>query len=109
MLNKVQLIGRLGSDVELKEFEKGAVANFSLATDESYKNATGDKVEKTEWHRLVANGELAKVMAKYLKKGSQIYAEGKIQSRDYEDREGVKKHITEIYVSEFKFLDKKEG
>lgn len=110
MLNKVTLIGRLGSDVELKNFENGgAAASFSLATDESYKNSAGEKVEKTEWHRLVVSGELAKTMAKYLHKGSLIYVEGKIQSREYEDKENVKRSVTEIYVLEFKFLDKKEA
>lgn len=95
-LNKVQLIGRLGRDPEMKYMDSGkAIANFTLATDESYKNNDGDKVERTEWHKLVMFGKVAEIAGEYLKKGSLVYIEGKLQTRSY-DKDGETKYVTEI-------------
>lgn len=99
--NKVQLIGRLGADVELKTTTGGkAMAKFSLATNESYKNAKGEKVEETYWHNLVAFGKPAEILNKYTRKGSEIGIEGKLVSRSYEDKDGQKKYVTEVQVNE---------
>ncbi len=96
-VNKVILIGNLGKDPDVKHLESGAtVTNFPLATTESYKNKNGEKVEQTEWHNIVLWRGLAEVAEKYLKKGNQIYLEGRIRTRSYEDKEGNKKYITEI-------------
>lgn len=96
-VNKVILVGNLGKDPEIRAIEGGRkVASFSLATTESYKDKKGERVDKTEWHNIVFWGPIADVIEKYLKKGSQIYLEGKITNRSYEDKEGVKKYITEI-------------
>ena len=100
--NKVQLIGNLGMTPEVKEFEKGRkMAKFSLATNESYKDSKGNKVENTQWHNLVAWGKTAELIGKYLEKGTEIAIEGKLINRMYEDKTGVKKYITEIEVSDF--------
>jgi single-strand DNA-binding protein len=96
-VNKVILIGHLGKDPEVRSIEGGKkVANFTLATSESYKDKSGQRVEKTEWHNIAFWGAIADVIEKYLKKGSQIYVEGRISTRSYEDKEGVKKYFTEI-------------
>ena len=110
MLNKVILIGNLGKDPELRHLDSGkAVANFSLATSETYKNKSGEKVSNTEWHNIVLWSPLAEVAEKYLRKGSQVYIEGKISSRTYEDKEGNKKYITEVTGKSLVMLgDKKE-
>ncbi len=110
MLNKVILIGNLGKDPELRHLDSGkAVANFSLATSETYKNKSGERVSNTEWHNIVLWSPLAEVAEKYLRKGSQVYIEGKISSRTYEDKEGNKKYITEITGKSLVMLgDKKE-
>ena len=101
MKNKVQLIGRLGADVELKTINGGkAMAKFSLATNESYKNAKGEKVDETYWHNLVAFGKTAEIIHKYTRKGSEIGIEGKLVSRSYEDKDGQKKYVTEVQVNE---------
>lgn len=96
-INKVILVGNLGKDPELRTLESGRkVANFSLATTETYKDKNGERVDQTEWHNIVFWGPIAEVIEKYLKKGSQVYIEGKIRTRSYDDKEGVKKYITEI-------------
>jgi single-strand DNA-binding protein len=96
-VNKVILVGHLGKDPEIRSIEGGRkVANFTLATTESYKDKNGQRVDKTEWHNIAFWGPIADVIEKYLKKGSQIYLEGKITNRSYEDKEGVKKYFTEI-------------
>lgn len=96
-INKVILIGNLGKDPEVKTLESGAkVANFSLATSESYKGKDGQRVTQTEWHNIVLWRGLAEVAEQYLKKGNQVYIEGKIRSRSWEDKDGNKKYITEI-------------
>ena len=105
-LNKVQLIGHLGGDPELKFTDSNiAVANFRLATNESYKDQNGNLVERTEWHNIVAWRKAAEVMHEYQKKGSKVYLEGKLQTRSWEDKEGNKRYTTEVVVSEFMFLD----
>lgn len=96
-VNKVILVGHLGKDPEIRALENGRkVANFSLATTETYKDRNGERVDNTEWHNIVFWGPVADVIEKYLKKGSQIYLEGKLRTRSYEDKDGVKKYITEI-------------
>jgi len=96
-INKVILVGNLGKDPELRTLESGRkVANFSLATTETYKDKNGERVDQTEWHNIVFWGPIADVIEKYLKKGSQVYIEGKIRTRSYDDKEGNKKYITEI-------------
>jgi single-strand DNA-binding protein len=107
--NRVQLIGNLGANPEVKNFDKGKkLAKFSLATNESFKNAQGDLVKETQWHNLIAWGKTAEIVEKLLKKGSEIAVEGKLVSRSYTDKEGTKRYITEIEVSEFLMFDKKE-
>jgi len=110
-VNKVILIGNLGKDPEVRSLESGVkVASFSLATTESYKNKEGQKVEQTEWHNIVMWRGLAEVAEKYLKKGSQIFLEGKIRSRSWDDKEGNKRYTTEIIADTFTMLgSKKEG
>lgn len=105
-VNKAILVGRLGRDPETRFTSGGqAVANFSLATDSSYKDRNGERQKRTEWHRIVLWGKLAELAQQYLKKGSQVYLEGRIQSREWEDkRDGQKKTSVEIVVSEMKFL-----
>jgi single-strand DNA-binding protein len=96
-VNKVILVGNLGEDPKVKYLDNGvAVANFSLATTENYKNKKGERVSQTEWHNIVLWRGLAEIAEKYLKKGSSIYIEGKIKTRKWEDKEGVTKYSTEI-------------
>jgi single-strand DNA-binding protein len=96
-VNKAILLGNVGKDPEIKAFEGGRkVANFTLATTESYKDKNGEKVDNTEWHNIAFWGPVVDVIEKYVKKGSQLYIEGKIRTRSYEAKEGGKKYITEI-------------
>ena len=96
-VNKAILLGNLGKDPEIRKLDDGrAVANFSIATSESYKNKAGEKVTNTEWHNIVLWSPLAEIAENYLKKGSQVYIEGKISNRSNEDKEGVKKYISEV-------------
>jgi single-strand DNA-binding protein len=106
-LNKVMLIGRIQpNDPELRYTQSGQpVCHFKLVTDDSYKDRDGNLVERSEWHQIVAWGKVGEIIAQYTKKGSQIYLEGKIQTRKFEDREGQTRYITEINVSDFTFLD----
>ena len=100
--NSVQLIGNLGKDVELVKFENGnQLAKMSLATNEYYRNKEGEKVEETQWHNIVAWGKKAEVMAKLLKKGSEIAIQGKLTHRTFEDKEGMTKYFTEVVVHDF--------
>lgn len=104
-VNKVILVGNLGKDPELRYTASGtAVANFSLATTERYKDRDGNSQEKTEWHNIVVWRQLAEICGKYLTKGKQIYIEGKIQTRSYDDRDGNKRYITEIVVDQMQML-----
>lgn len=104
-VNKVILVGNLGKDPEVRHLENGrAVANFSIATSETYKNKQGEKVTNTEWHNVVLWTPLAEIAEKYLNKGNQVYIEGKLTSRSYEDKEGVTKYITEVVGREMTLL-----
>ena len=108
-VNKVILVGNLGKDPEVRSLESGTkVASFSLATSESYKNKDGQKVDQTEWHNVVMWRGLAEVAEKYLKKGSQIYLEGKIRTRTWDDKEGNKRYTTEIIADTFTMLGKRD-
>jgi single-strand DNA-binding protein len=108
-LNKVMLIGHLGKDPELKYTPGGAaVATVSLATNESYKDKEGNQQEKTEWHRLVFWNKQAEIAAEYLKKGAQIFVEGKMQTRSWE-KDGQKHYMTEVVVFNLQMLGRKEG
>jgi len=105
--NKVQLIGNLGNDPEIITLDSGKkLAKFSLATNESYKDANGEKQTKTEWHNLVAWNKNAELIENYVKKGQEIAIEGKLTSRSYKDKEGIKKYITEVVVNELLLLGK---
>lgn len=107
-VNKVILVGRLGADPQLKFTPSGrANANFNLATNYSWKDQEGNAQEKTDWHRIVAWGKLAEVMGEWLKKGSYVYLEGRLQTRSYEDANGVKKWITEVVVTDMEMLGRK--
>ena len=104
-VNKVLLVGNLGKDVELRYTPSGtAVATFSLATSENYKDRDGNRQTKTEWHNIVAWRNVAEICGKYLKKGSQVYVEGKLQTRNYDDRDGNKRYITEIVIEKMQML-----
>jgi single-strand DNA-binding protein len=108
-VNKVILIGNVGKDPDVRYMENNvAVAKFSLATTESYKKSTGEVVKNTEWHNIVLWRGLAQVAEKYVKKGSQIYIEGRIKSRSYDDKDGVKKYITEIVGDNMTLLGKRD-
>ena len=108
-LNKIFLIGRLGRDPEVRSTSTGQdVANFTLATDESYIANNGEKIEKTEWHRIVAWGKQAEFAANYLNKGSLIFIEGKIESRKWKDQSGIEKSTTEIIAAKITGLDSKK-
>lgn len=104
-VNKVILIGRLGKDPETRYMTNGeAVTNCTLATSESWKDKSGEKQEKTEWHNLVFYRRLAEIAGEYLKKGSQIYVEGKLQTRKWQDKEGKDRYTTEIVANEMTML-----
>ena len=105
MLNKVILIGRLGREPELRYMANGAaVCNFSVATSESWKDKNGQRHESTEWHNVTMYRKLAEIAGQYLTKGSQVYLEGKIQSRKYTDKNGVERTAYEIIANEMKML-----
>ncbi|MEJ2112591.1 MAG: single-stranded DNA-binding protein [Flavobacteriaceae bacterium] len=105
--NKVQLIGNLGNDPEIINLESGkTLVKFAIATNESYKNANGEKVTDTQWHNVVAWGKTATIAEKYLMKGKEVAIEGKLTSRSYETKEGDKRYITEIVVQELLMLGK---
>src|SRR4051812_34391256 len=109
-LNKAMIIGRLGKDPEVRYTQGGqAVASFSVATDHKWTNKSGEKQEKTEWHRIKAWGKLAELAGEYLSKGRQVYVEGRIETSEYTDKEGVKKYSTEINAQEIQFLDSGKG
>lgn len=109
-VNKVILLGNLGGDPEVRTLENGnKVANFNIATSESYKDRnTGERITQTEWHRIVMWRGLAEIAEKYLHKGDQIYVEGKIQTRNYQDKDGVTRYTTEIVVSDMTMLGKRD-
>jgi len=106
MVNRALLIGRLGADPEVRYTPDGAmVTSFRLATDEQWKDKAGEKVQKTEWHRIVTFGKLAEICGNYLSKGKMVFVEGRIQTRSWEDKEGNKRYTTEIIASDMRMLD----
>ena len=106
--NKVQLIGNLGNNPEVITLDSGKkLAKFSIATNETYKNGQGEKITDTQWHNVVAWNKTAEIIEKYVTKGSEIAVEGKLVTRSYEDKEGIKKYITEIVVNELLMLGSK--
>lgn len=110
-VNKVILVGNLGRDPEVRYSPNGqAVANATIATSESWKDkTTGEKQERTEWHRLVFFGRLAEIAGEYLKKGSQIYVEGRLQTRKWQDKDGHDRYTTEIVANDMQMLGSREG
>lgn len=109
-VNKVILIGNLGKDPELRYTSSGvAVASFTLATNEAWKDQDGTMQERTQWHNIVAWRKLAEICGEYLKKGGKIYLEGKLQYRSYDDKNGVKRYVTEIVLDEMLMLDRKDS
>jgi single-strand DNA-binding protein len=110
-INKIILVGSLGKDPELKQLTNGnAIANISLATSESWKDRnTGQKQEKTEWHRIVIFGKLAEIAGQYLKKGSKVYIEGSLKTRKWQDNTGNERYVTEIHASSMQMLDSLRG
>jgi single-strand DNA-binding protein len=106
--NKVQLIGNLGGKPEVKEMEGGKkLATFNIATNENHRNAKGEKVTETQWHRAIAWGKVAEIAEKYLDKGKEVAIEGKLINRSYNDKDGNKKYITEVQVNELLMLGAK--
>jgi single-strand DNA-binding protein len=103
--NKVQLIGHLGNTPDVRETEAGKKwVRFSMATNQTYRNAKGEKITETQWHNLVAWGKLAEIAEKYLEKGKEVAIEGKLVNRSYNDKDGNKKYITEVHVNELLML-----
>lgn len=108
-VNKAILVGNVGKDPEVRHLDGGvSLARFTLATSEQYKNKAGELVKTTEWHNIVAWRQLAEVSEKYIRKGSQIYVEGKITNRQYDDKEGVKHYSYEIVADNIRLLGRKE-
>ena len=106
--NRVQLIGRVGNDPEVKTFDGGKkVANINIATNDFYKNEKGERVEQTEWHRVVAWGKTAEIIEQYVIKGKEIAVDGKLTHRSYDDKDGTKRFITEVVVSDVQLLGSK--
>jgi single-strand DNA-binding protein len=106
--NKVQLIGNLGNSPEVRTFEGGRkMARFSMATNENYRNAEGERISETQWHNLIAWGKLADIAERFLEKGKEVAIEGKLINRSYQDREGNKRYVTEIQVNELLLLGSK--
>jgi single-strand DNA-binding protein len=109
-VNKAILVGNAGKDAEVRYLDNGvAVATFSLATSETYVSKSGEKVTTTEWHNIVAWRGLAEMAGKYIQKGRQLYIEGRIRTRSYDDKDGAKKYVTEILADTIQFLGKKEA
>ncbi len=105
--NKVQLIGHVGNDPEIKTFDGGKkLAKLNVATNESYKNDKGEKVEETQWHSLIAWGKTADIIEKYVVKGKEIAIEGKLTHRSYDDKNGEKRYVTEVVIDELLMLGK---
>ncbi|GAB4247059.1 MAG: single-stranded DNA-binding protein [Saprospiraceae bacterium] len=110
MVNKVILVGRLGKDPDVRRLESGAaVAKFSLATNEYYKDKEGNKVEQSEWHQVIAWRSQAEFAEKYLRKGMLVYVEGKLTHRDYTDKDGIKRYITEVVLNNIQLLERKDS
>lgn len=107
-LNKVMLIGRCGKDVEVRTVGDGKVASFTLATTEKYKDRNGQLQENTEWHNIVIWGKLAEVAERYVRKGTQLFIEGKIKTEKYSGNDGVEKYVTKVYASSMQLLGNKQ-
>ena len=109
-VNKVILVGNLGRDPETRYMpEGGAVTNISIATTDSWKDKNGEKQEKTEWHRVAFFGKLAEIAGEYLKKGSQVYVEGRLQTRKWQDKDGQDRYTTEIVADRMQMLGSRQG
>lgn len=109
-LNKVMLIGNLGRDPETRHTPSGTpVANFTLATNESFNDKSGNRQDRTEWHRIVAWGKLAEICGQYLNKGKQVYIEGRLQTRQWEDQQGQRRQTTEVVANNMIMLSRGEG
>jgi single-strand DNA-binding protein len=107
MKNRVQLIGNVGNDPEIKTLESGKkLAHITIATNDVYKNEKGEKVEKTEWHRVTAWGKTAEIIEKYVEKGKEVAIDGKLTHRTYDDKNGEKKYVTEVIVNEILLLSR---
>ena len=108
-LNKVMLIGNLGDDVKMHQFEDGGcIGRFPIATNESYTNKqTGEKVDNTEWHNVIVRNKAAEICSKYLKKGDKVYVEGKLKTRKWQGEDGIQRYSTEVHVTDFNFLNNK--
>ena len=106
MKNRVQLIGHVGQEPEIKTLESGRVANFTIATNENYTNAKGEKVEQTEWHRISDWGKTVDIIEKLITKGSYVALEGKLTHRSYDDKDGNKRYITEVVANELVLFGK---
>jgi single-strand DNA-binding protein len=105
MINKVILVGRVGKDPEVRHLDNNvSVASFTLATNETYKNKSGEKVTNTDWHNIVVWRQLAEIAGKYVKKGTMLYVEGKIRTRSWDDKDGIKRYTTEIFADNFQML-----
>ena len=110
LVNRVQLIGSLGQDPEIKKFDNGkSLARFSMATNETYRNAQGEKVTETQWHNVVAWGSTAGILEKYVQKGDRIGIEGKLVTRQWEDKDGNKRYITEVVANDVLLLSQKKS
>ena len=110
LVNRVQLIGSLGQDPEAKKLDGGKnLTKVSLATNETYRNAQGEKVTETTWHNVVAWGKTAEILDKYAKKGDRIMIDGKISNRNYEDKDGTKRYFTEVVANEILLLNNKSS
>ncbi len=107
MKNRVQLIGHVGNEPEIKTFDGGKkLANLTIATNDTYRNDKGDKLEQTEWHKVTAWGKTADIIEKYVTKGKEVAIEGKLTHRSYEDKNGEKRYITEVIVNEILLIGK---
>lgn len=106
MKNRVQLIGHVGQEPEVKTVNNKKVANITIATNDYYKNDKGEKIEQTEWHRITAWGKTAEIIEKFVTKGKEIAIEGKLTHRSYDDKDGVKRYVTEVLANEVLLLSK---
>jgi len=104
--NKVQLIGHVGQEPEIKNFDGKKLANISIATNEVYTNQKGEKVEQTTWHRVTAWGKTAEIIEKYVNKGKEVAIEGKLSNRSYDDKDGNKRYVTEVIANEILLIGK---
>jgi single-strand DNA-binding protein len=108
-INKVIILGNVGANPEVRYTPSGtAVANFNVATNETWKDASGNQQERVEWHKIVAWGKLGEICGEYLRKGSHVYLEGRLRTRNWEDQNGIKRYTTEILANDLQMLDKKD-